>query len=115
MEFNKEEPNVPEENNQYINYTVQKGDTLSGIAIKYGTTYQELAKINNITNPNLIYAGQVIKVPNNDVSVIEYIVQPGDTLSYIASRYDTTYQRLAQINNISDPNLIYPGQIIKIY
>lgn len=115
MEFNKQEPNDPEENNQYINYTVQKGDTLSGIAIRYNTTYQELARINNISNPNLIYAGQVIKVPNNEVNVIEYIVQPGDNLSYIASRYGTTSQRLAQINNISNPNLIYPGQIIKIY
>jgi GH25 family lysozyme M1 (1,4-beta-N-acetylmuramidase) len=43
-------------------YTVKKGDTLSGIASKYGTTYQELAKKNGIKNPNLIYPGQVIKI-----------------------------------------------------
>lgn len=43
-------------------YVVQKGDTLSKIAKKYGTTYQQLAKLNNISNPNKIYVGQKIKV-----------------------------------------------------
>ena len=45
-------------------YTVKKGDTLSGIAAKYGTTYQKLAKYNDIQNPNLIHVGQKIKIPN---------------------------------------------------
>jgi GH25 family lysozyme M1 (1,4-beta-N-acetylmuramidase)/LysM repeat protein len=43
-------------------YTVKSGDTLSGIAAKYGTTYQKLAKMNGISNPNKIYAGQKIRV-----------------------------------------------------
>ena len=43
-------------------YTVKAGDTLSGIAAKYGTSYQTLARINGITNPNLIYGGQTIKI-----------------------------------------------------
>ena len=43
-------------------YVVQKGDTLSGIASKYGTTYQRLAEINNIDNPDLIYPGQKIVI-----------------------------------------------------
>ena len=43
-------------------YTVKKGDTLSAIAKKYGTTYQELAKANGISNPNLIYAGQTLNI-----------------------------------------------------
>ena len=46
-------------------YTVKKGDTLSAIAKKYGTTYQQLAKDNGISNPNLIYAGQTIKIGGN--------------------------------------------------
>ena len=51
-------------NNQpnVITYTVKKGDTLSGIASKYGTTYQKIASDNGIKNPNLIYAGQVLKI-----------------------------------------------------
>lgn len=49
-------------------YTVVKGDTLSGIAAKYGTTYQKLAEENGIKNPNLIFPGQIIKIPGADSS-----------------------------------------------
>lgn len=48
-------------NNQVI-YTVQAGDTLTSIAKKFGTTYQELARKNNIANPNIIYVGQKLKI-----------------------------------------------------
>lgn len=95
-------------------HTVQSGDTLSGIASKYGTTYQHLADINGISNPNLIYAGQVLKIDGFASAAQTYTVKNGDTLSGIASKYGTTYQRLASINGISDPNVIYPGQVIKI-
>lgn len=47
---------------QKVYYTVKSGDTLSGIASKYGTTYQKLASMNGISNPNKIYAGQKIRV-----------------------------------------------------
>lgn len=50
------------------NYTVKKGDTLSAIAKQYGTTYQEIAKANGISNPNLIYAGQVLKIGDDSKS-----------------------------------------------
>lgn len=52
--------------NSASSYTVVKGDTLSGIAAKYGTTYQKLAEENGIKNPNLIFPGQVIKIPGAD-------------------------------------------------
>lgn len=92
-----------------IVHIVAQGETLSGIANKYGTTYQELAKYNGIANPNIIYVGQKIKIPG-DV----YIVKSGDTLSGIAAKYGKTYQAIAQYNNISNPNLIHVGQKIKI-
>jgi lysozyme len=95
-------------------YTVQAGDTLSGIAAKYGTTYQHLAAINGISNPNIIHPGQVLKIDGAAPAAKTYTVQGGDSLSGIAAKYGTTYQRLAQINGISNPNLIYPGQVIKI-
>lgn len=44
-------------------YTVKSGDTLSGIALKYNTTYQKLAEYNNISNPSIIYVGQKIRIP----------------------------------------------------
>ena len=47
-------------NTQY--YTVQSGDTLSGIAAKYGTSYQKVAQLNGLSNPNLIYVGQRLRV-----------------------------------------------------
>ena len=98
-----------------ITYTVKKGDTLSEIAQKYGTTYQELARINNIANPDLIYVGQVIKI--NVTSETTYTVKSGDTLSGIASKYGTTWQKLYEKNRSvigNDPNLIKPGQVLKI-
>lgn len=101
-------------------YIVKKGDTLSGIASKYGTTYQVLASCNGISNPNLIGVGQVIKIPNGTMSHITntssrtYIVKSGDTLSSIAKKYGTTYQKIAKDNNISNPNKIYPGQKLTI-
>ncbi len=52
-------------------YTVVKGDTLSGIASKYGTTYQELARINNIADPNIIHIGQVIVLPGGVIPTPE--------------------------------------------
>ena len=51
-----------------MSYKVVKGDTLSSIAQKFGTTYQELARINGISNPNLIKVGQVLKLPNSSYS-----------------------------------------------
>ena len=109
-----EQPKV--EINTEVTYIVKSGDTLSGIASKYGTTYQELARINNISNPNLIHPGQVLKISCSEVSqdVQIYTVKSGDTLSGIASKYGTTYQELAKKNGISNPNLIHPGQVLKI-
>ena len=97
-------------------YTVKAGDTLSGIASKYGTTYQELAIINNIANPNVIYPGQVIKINRGTVEKT-YTVKSGDTLSGIANKYGTTWQKLYEKNKSvigNDPNLIKPGQVLKI-
>ncbi|MGN0998138.1 MAG: phage tail tip lysozyme [Faecousia sp.] len=111
-----------------IVYTVVKGDTLSGIAKKYGTTYQALAAYNGIANPNLIYVGQKIAIPGTTEATTRteeipaegaaaetvYTVVKGDTLSGIAKKYGTTYQALAAYNGIANPNLIYVGQKIKI-
>ena len=100
---------------QGTTYTVKAGDTLSEIAQKYGTTYQELARINNIANPDLIYVGQVIKI--NGTTETTYTVKSGDTLSGIASKYNTTWQKLYEKNKSvigNDPNLIKPGQVLKI-
>ena len=114
--------NPPKPANQ--TYTVVKGDCLWNIAKKFygnGSKYTVIYNANKdkIKNPNLIYPGQVLKVagtagaPQADTSVV-YTVKSGDTLSGIAAKYGTTYQHLASINGIANPNLIYPGQKIRI-
>ena len=97
-------------------YTIKSGDTLSSIASKYGTTYQELARINGISNPNKIYPGQVLKIGGgSSISSTEYyMVKSGDTLSAIAKKYGTTVNQLASWNNIANVNKIYVGQKLRV-
>ncbi|EGO7753533.1 LysM peptidoglycan-binding domain-containing protein [Enterococcus faecalis] len=92
-------------------HVVQHGDTLSSIAYQHGTDYQTLAALNGLANPNLIYPGQVLKVNGSAVSNV-YTVQYGDNLSSIAAKLGTTYQTLAALNGLANPNLIYPGQTL---
>ena len=99
-----------------IVYTVKRGDTLSEIALKYGTTVSNIVTLNNIKNPNLIYSGQklIININNFSTNFITYTVKKGDTLSEIAIKYHTTVSSLVNLNNIRNPNLIYPGQKLTI-
>ena len=111
-------PETPTQDNTII-YTVKPGDTLSKIAREYGTTVNEIVSLNpSIKNPNLIYPGEQFTIKNNGNSntsnTIIYTVVSGDTLSQIASKYNTTVSNLVAINNISNPNLIYPGEKITI-
>ena len=94
-------------------YVVKAGDTLRAIAYKYSTTVSMLAKVNNITNPNLIYVGESIVISSN-YSKSTYVVKYGDTLSEIALDFNTTVNNLVKLNNIQNPNLIYTGQILRI-
>ena len=102
----------------YFTYIVQPADTLSALASRFHTTIQTLVKLNHITNPNLIYIGQILKIPKTSnldpPSFINYIVQPGDNLSTIAQNYHTTVNTLVKLNHIANPNLIYINQILKI-
>ena len=98
-------------------YTVQAGDTLSGIAAKLGVSTGAISGYRS-GNPNLIYPGEVLKINGGNAAPKPagrtYTVQAGDNLSAIAARYGTTYQALAAKNGIANPNLIYPGQVLKI-
>lgn len=98
-------------------YTVQAGDTLSGIAAKLGVSTSAISGYRS-GNPNLIYPGEVLKINGGNAARKPagrtYTVRAGDNLSAIAARYGTTYQALAAKNGIANPNLIYPGQVLKI-
>lgn len=103
-------------------YTVKKGDTLSGIASKYGTTYQKLAEINGISNPNKINAGQVLKINTTSTTSqttstsgkVYYTVKRGDTLTSIAKKYGTSVVKLVALNGIKNANKIYVDQSIRV-
>ena len=109
-------------------YTVKAGDSLSLIASKYGTSYQNIMKLNGL-NSFLIHPGQVLKVSgtapaSSNTSTTRtqttttatgstYTVQPGDSLSLIASKYNTTYQNIMNLNGLNS-FLIFPGQKLKV-
>lgn len=100
-----------------VSYTVQSGDTLSGIAARFGVSVSQLSSWNGISDPNKIYIGQVLSVYTSGYSgggSQSYTIQSGDTLSSIATKYGVTVAQLTSWNNISDPNKIYAGQIITV-
>ena len=98
-------------------YTVQAGDTLSAIAAKFGVSTSAISGYRS-GNPNLIYPGEVLTINGGSAAskpaARTYTVQAGGTLSAIAAKFGTTYQALAAKNGIANPNLIYPGQVLKI-
>ena len=109
----------------YFVYIVAKGDTLKGLATRFDTTLENLLAGNpEITNANVIYEGQWVKVyvsqtppppPPPPPTGQLYYVKRGDTLRNIASRLSTTVDELLKINpQITNPNLIYVGQAITI-
>jgi LysM repeat protein len=103
-----------------MDYVIQPGDTLTAIAARFGVTDQAIVSVNPIlVNPNAIYPGQIIRIPLTGQPMVPmaalYIVQPGETLSAIALRFSIPVSALLQFNpQITNPNLIYPGQIIAI-
>ena len=110
-------------NTEKIYYTVKSGDTLWQIANRYGTTINEITALNNIKNPNLIYPGQILQVLTNSTNEgeetratgsINYTVKRGDTLSQIALAYGVSINHIVELNNIENPNLIYPGEKLRI-
>lgn len=106
-------------------HVVQRGENLYRIGLKYGLTVTELMAANGLVNPNQIYAGQVLKIqsagapaPANEPTPTQpadvHVVQRGETLSEIASRYGVSVWALAQANNIGNPSVIYAGQVLTI-
>ncbi len=114
-------------------YTVRSGDTLFRIATRFGVTVRQIAEANGITNPALIVTGQQLRIPGVaaatatpvpptatitvtpiPIATTDYTVQVGDTLFKIAIRFRTTVRQLAQLNNLTNPNLIYVGQRLQV-
>ena len=97
-------------------YTVKSGDTLSGIASKYGSNINAIASLQDIQNKDRISVGQKLYVPvgKTTTSSGTYTVKSGDTLSGIATKFGTTTKNLQTKNGISNPDKIYAGQVLKV-
>lgn len=96
-------------------YTVQSGDTLSGIAAKFGVSTSQISGYRS-GNPNIIYPGEVLVINGGGSTASSsrtYTVKSGDNLSTIAQNLGTTVNALVSKNGIANPNLIYPGQVLK--
>jgi LysM repeat protein len=108
-------------------YTVSYGDTLSGIAYRFGISVNALMHANGIVNPHRIYAGQRLSIPSCPAPppvhppkpphpappaqcTAWHVVKPGDTLAKIAWRYQTSIWPIVRANNIANPNVIHVGQ-----
>lgn len=96
-------------------FTVLPGNTLWGIANFFGTDVDEIIRLNELTEPEMIYPGQVLKIPVDKPNAPRYYaVRPADTLWTIAKRYGLTVNDILALNNFANPNLIYPGQILRL-
>lgn len=105
-------------------YVVQPGDTLSAIAEQNGVSVADLARENGITALNLVNAGMQLRIPGTGTSAaptaavgtaaVTRTVQPGDTLSGIADEFGVDLASIASANGISDPALIFVGQVLTI-
>ena len=104
-------------------YTIKSGDTLWDIAVNNGTTVDALMKDNNLSS-HLIYPGDKLNYSSSSSSSVEklaqvkndgyYTIALGDTLGTVADKFGTSVDNLVEINNLSNPHLVYVGQVIKV-
>ena len=98
------------------NVVVKPGETLSEIADRHGVSLTRLMQANGISNPNLVVAGQSLRLPGSSAAGAgssrgaSVTVQPGDTLSDIADRQGISLNQLMQANGITNPDMVVAGQ-----
>ncbi|MBX6334369.1 LysM peptidoglycan-binding domain-containing protein [Candidatus Saccharibacteria bacterium] len=97
-------------------YTVKRGDTLSEIAAKYGTTSEKLASLNGIKNINLIYPGQKLKISNTATSsgAVYHKVVHGDVVSKLAVKYGSSISQIKAWNHLNSRYTIYIGEKLRV-
>jgi soluble lytic murein transglycosylase-like protein len=103
-----------------LTYVVVKGDTLSGIARRLGSSQSAIAELNHLPNLDLVRIGQRLRIPGDAPAAapapafVQHTVTPGQRLSGIAALYGTTVSTLAGLNNLTNPNLIRLGQVLQV-
>lgn len=96
-------------------YTVRSGDTIQSIADSYGVTTDALLQYNGIIDPNRIFRGQVLRIPIGVVTPPQtHLVQPGETLQWIAERYNVTTESIIEINDITNTSRLTVGLMLQL-
>lgn len=125
-------------------HVVKTGENLYRIALQYGLSVDQMARANGITDYSRVYVGQVLVIPDQNAPAASavvtmptptavtttttvvttaattatastaYVVARGDTIKTIAAKFNITWQSLVTANNLTNPNLIYPGQQLVI-
>jgi LysM repeat protein len=102
----------------YFMYTLAQGDTLGLLAKRFNTTVDSILALNQMTNPDVVSVGQQLKIPGEKPPELggyaRYTVQAGDTLSSIARTYNISLAELQNINGITNPDVVTPGQVLKV-
>ena len=106
---------------QGITHVVRPGDTLTSLAVRYGTSVEAILAANDLSDPNLIVVGQRLRIPlpvgsgeEKEAVPLVHVVQPGETVSALASRYGTTVAAIARANGLADPSRIRSGERLLI-
>ncbi len=94
-------------------YTVKNGDTLFEIARLYQVPVDVITRTNRLNDPNTIFVGQVLRIPQS-TRPLWYVVRYGDSLYTIAKRFFTTVDNIVELNSLANPDVIYPGDRIRI-
>jgi peptidoglycan endopeptidase LytE len=110
-------------------FTVQSGDTLSGIAAQFHVTISQLVSWNRLANPNMINSGEVLNIGGGSAAPAarasseapavsshgsQYVVEPGNTLAGIAQKFGISWQYLASFNHLGNPNILEVHQVLNI-
>ena len=104
-------------------HTIEPGDTLSALAERWGTTVEEIARVNGIADPSHVWVGQEIVIPGGGSPATtapvptlpaSYTIAPGDTLSELAERWGTSVEEIVRLNGITDPSRIWVGLEIAV-
>jgi len=110
-------PTVPPPGGVGFPYVVQWGDTVYSIARRFGVPPDAIIRANNLVNPNLIRAGQVLIIPTLPApppGPVTYVVQPGDNLYRISLKFQVPIEAIIAVNRIINPWYIRAGQVLII-
>ena len=112
-----------------VNYTIQRGDSLSGIASRFNTSVAQLVTLNQLSDAHRIRVGQVLLLPHDTNMITQtlaaaepvaaepgaaYAVRSGDTVSSIARRYRVSEAALMQVNGLTNPDRLAVGQQLRL-